>query len=272
MGSHYVHGSAPTERARLGLMNAILNASCRRELALEGRERVLDVGCGPARFAAELCDAHPGVSVLGIERDPAQRDSARAFARPALEVRAGDAFDLPLSASEWGTFDVAWARFVLEHVDDPLRVVRQMVRAVRPGGRVVLCDDDHDLLRLDPPAPAALRVWDAYQQTYREHGNDPLVGRRLPRLLHEAGARPARATWVFFGSCAGAPDWRIVNDNWRGILEGAREQIERHLAPGEFDAGLAEHALWVERPDASHWLPLAWAEARVSTSTGTGMC
>lgn len=263
MGSHYVHGSAPSERARLGLMNEILNAPCRRELALAGHERVLDVGCGPARFAAELCDAHPGVSVLGIERDAAQRESARACARPGLEVRAGDAYELPLRAEEWGTFDVAWARFVLEHVDDPLRVVRQMVRAVRPGGRVVLCDDDHDLFRLDPPAPAALRVWEAYQQTYREHGNDPLVGRRLPRLLHEAGARPARATWVFFGSCAGAPDWRLVNDNWRGILEGARGQVERHLQPGEFERGLDEHARWVERPDASHWLPLAWAEGRV---------
>ncbi|MFM7297790.1 MAG: class I SAM-dependent methyltransferase, partial [Planctomycetota bacterium] len=144
MGSHYVHGSEPSERARLGLMNAILNAPCRRELALAGNERVLDVGCGPARFAAELCDAYPGVRVLGIERDAAQLESARANARAALEVRAGDAYDVPLRPHEWGTFDVAWARVVLEHVDDPLRVVRQMVRAVKPGGRIVLCDDDHD--------------------------------------------------------------------------------------------------------------------------------
>ena len=38
---------------------------------------------------------------------------------------------------------------------DPLAVVRQMVRAVKPGGRVVLADDDHDLLRLWPEPPGA---------------------------------------------------------------------------------------------------------------------
>lgn len=262
MGSHYVHGSAPEERARLGLMNAILNAACLRELALEGGERVLDIGCGPARFAQALTSAHSGVSVLGVERDAAQREAAREFAHERVEVRAGDACDLPLASAEWGTFDVAWARFVLEHVDDPLRVVEQMVRAVKPGGRVVLCDDDHELLRLDPPAPRLMRVWEAYQATYRAHGNDPWVGRRLPRLLHDAGARPVRATWVFFGSCAGAPDWSLVNANCRGILSGAREQIERHLAPGEFEAGLGEYDVWVARRDASYWLPLAWAEGR----------
>ena len=41
MGSHYVHGSEPSERARLGLMNEILNAPCRCELGLAGDERVL---------------------------------------------------------------------------------------------------------------------------------------------------------------------------------------------------------------------------------------
>jgi 2-polyprenyl-3-methyl-5-hydroxy-6-metoxy-1,4-benzoquinol methylase len=47
-----------------------------------------------------------------------------------------------------GHFDVAHARFLLEHVPDPLVIVRTMVRAVRPGGRVILADDDYEGLRL----------------------------------------------------------------------------------------------------------------------------
>ena len=86
-----------------------------------------------------------------------------------------------------GQFDVARARFVLEHIPTPLQVVRNMARAVRPGGRVILSDDDYDGLRLWPEPPGFSLVWNAYQRTYDRHGNDPIVGRRLVQLLHQAG-------------------------------------------------------------------------------------
>jgi ubiquinone/menaquinone biosynthesis C-methylase UbiE len=264
--SHYVHGSAREEQSRLELMNEILNERCVAELALRGGEQVLDVGAGLARFAREM--ARTGAArVVAVERDEQQLAAARERLRgdelaSHVELRAGDAYELPLAESEWGSFDVAWSRFLLEHVPDPQRVVEAMVRALKPGGRIVLCDDDHELLRVDPDAPAFGRVWRAYERTYSSRGNDPAIGRRLPRLIHAAGATPTRNTWVFFGSCAGARDWQLVIDNCRGILTGAREQIEAHLARGEFDAGLAEYDAWAQRPDASYWLPLAWAEGR----------
>ncbi len=264
--SQYVHGSTPEEQARLELMNEILNRRCLERLALRGGERVLDVGAGTARFALELARAGAG-SVLALERDEHQLAAGRqrlaSDERGArVELRAGDAYDFPLAAHEWGSFDLVWARFLLEHVAEPQRVVDAMARALAPGGRLVLCDDDHDVLRLDPPTPRFERVWNAYLSTYSALGNDPLIGRRLPRLIRAAGATPTRNDWLFFGSCAGTADWRLVIDNCRGILLGAREAIERHLAPGEFDAGLFEFDAWAQRDDASFWLPLAWAEGR----------
>jgi ubiquinone/menaquinone biosynthesis C-methylase UbiE len=266
--SHYVHGSEPGEQARLSLMNEILNAKCVAELALRGGERILDVGCGLGQFALEMARyGGPATRVIGIERDGQQLAAGRVkgagdpvFAQ--IELRQGDAYDLPLMASEWGTFDVVWSRFLLEHVPDPQRVVDGMVRALAPGGRIVLCDDDHDLLRLDPPAPRFMALWNAYQMTYSAHGNDPLIGRRLPRLIHAAGARLVRNHWIFFGSCAGASDWRTVIDNCRGVVGGSREQVLAHITPREFDAAIAEYDAWSELANASFWLPLAWAEGR----------
>ena len=156
---------------------------------------------------------------------------------------------------------MAHARFLLEHVPDPLAVVRTMVRAVRPGGRIILADDDHDVLRLWPEPPGLAPVWQAYQRSYDRHGNDPIVGRRLVQLLHQAGALPRRNTWVFFGSCAGHPDFDAFAVNLAGVIEGALEPIEATGLPREtVRAALDALDEWRRRPDAAIWFAMAWAE------------
>ena len=262
--SSYVHGAEPSEQERLGWMNAILNPRHLAAIgAIEGA-RVLELGAGTGLFAAELARAvGDGGRVVAVERDARQLERARAHtAGLPVELRAGDVFDLPLAADEWASFDLVHARFLLEHVPDPQAVVDGMVRAARPGGRVVLADDDHDVLRLHPPAPALERLWRAYIETYARAGNDPYVGRRLVELLARAGARPVRNDWLFFGSCAGAADFGLVLDNLAGILRGARAAIARGLSEGQLEAGLAELERWRARDDAALWFALCWAEGR----------
>ena len=108
-----------------------------------------------------------------------------------------------------------------------------MVRAVRPGGRIVLADDDHGVLRLWPEPPGWMSLWDAYMRAYDRIGNDPLVGRRLVQLLHEAGAQPVRNTWVFFGGCAGMETFPILAANMAGVVRTARDTI---VSQSLFDA------------------------------------
>lgn len=268
---HYLHGTAPDEQDRLGLMNRLLNENSLRELALTGGERVLDVGCGLGQFSRAMAQqAGSAGFVLGVERSPEQLAAARELAArqgdsKRVEFREGTADHLPLAAVEWGTFDVAHARFLLEHVTNPLAVVREMVRAVRPGGRIVLEDDPHDTLRLWPEPAGFGRLWAAYQRTYDRVGCDPLVGHRLVALLVEAGAIPVRNAWPFFGACAGDPDLLAAYvDNVVRILEGVREPI---LALGEFDdswfaACIKNVRQWAERPDAAFWYAVSWAEGR----------
>src|SRR5438105_12351371 len=196
----YLHGTSPKEQDRLSRLNQLLNQEALDELRLRGGERIVDFGCGLAQLSLGMAQA-AGVKLLGIERSAEQL--ARAERHPLLEWRQGDALDPPLRESEWGSFDLAHARFILEHVQDPLRVVRNMVRAVKPGGRIVLQDDDHEPLRCYPEPPGFTTLWRAYQRTYDRLGCDPYIGRRLVALLHEAGAQPVRATELSFGACAG---------------------------------------------------------------------
>jgi hypothetical protein len=140
--------------------------------------------------------------------------------------------------------------------------VRTMVVAVRPGGRVILEDDDHEVMRLWPEPPGFSTVWQAYMRGYDRLGNDPIVGRRLVQLLAEAGAQPRRNTWIFFGSCAGHPDFDDFVTNIAGILEGAMDVILlMGLTRDQVEDALEALDRWRERPDAAIWFSIAWAEA-----------
>ncbi len=249
-------------------LNALLNANSLRVIGLEGGERILDVGAGLGQFSRMLARAAGSSgAVIGIEHDADQLAEAHRQARAEgaehlVEFRRGDAIDLPLAENEWGTFDVAHARFILEHVTDPLAVVRSMARAVRPGGRVVLEDDDHEVLRLVPEPPHVLEIWRAYYLTYQRQGKDPYVGRNLISLLHEAGLRPQANDCLFFGSASGSPNFDAMVDNFINIIDGAREAIVSFdLADDEqIDRGLKAFDEWRGQPHAAMWYTTSWAE------------
>lgn len=264
--THYIHGTHADEQRRLQLMNRLLNEASLREAAIASGERLIDFGCGLGEFA-RLAARAAGIPAIGIERSEQQIAEAVRLAGAMdetnlLEIRLGDVLAPPLAEDELGTFDVAHARFLLEHLGDPLAAVKQMVRAVKPGGRIILEDDDHDVMRLWPVPPGVLELWNAYIRTYDRNGNDPFIGRRLVSLLHQAGATPRRNHWIFFGGCTGMGVFPGLVENMIGILEGARDAI---VGPGlfddlQFDATIERFRHWSRRRDASMWFAMAWAE------------
>jgi SAM-dependent methyltransferase len=264
----YIHGTEPQEQRRLSQLNEMINAASLRELNLAGGEKILDVGSGLGQFSRAMARAGGrGTSVVGVERSSEQLAEARRQAAASgedslVDFRQGDAIELPLASGEWGTFDVAHARFLLEHVPDPQAVGRAMFRAVRPGGRIILADDDHDLLRLWPEPPGFMALWRDYIRTYDRLGNDPFVGRRLVSLLSRAGAKPVRNAYLFFGGCAGQPVFPAIVENAAEILLGARAAIldVANLDASSFDEGIAAFRAWRKRPDAAFWYAISWAE------------
>jgi ubiquinone/menaquinone biosynthesis C-methylase UbiE len=137
---------APAEAARARAYDAwyetALGAAAHRielrlitELAaLEPGERALDVGCGTGIYAAWL--AQQGLEVTGVDRDSAMLAAARAKV-PEARLVEGDATALPFAEGE---FDLALAVTLFCFLDPAERraAARELLRAVRPRGRVVV--------------------------------------------------------------------------------------------------------------------------------------
>lgn len=95
----------------------------------------LDVGCGTGRnsFWPMVYGAREGAAVDIDERSlaSARRNLARF---PCVDVSRSSAYEIPWS----DRFDIAFAIGVIHHLEDPLAALQGMVRAVKPGGRVLI--------------------------------------------------------------------------------------------------------------------------------------
>jgi ubiquinone/menaquinone biosynthesis C-methylase UbiE len=83
-----------------------------------------------------------------------------------------------------GVFDVCRSERVLRYVDQPAQALREMVRVVRPGGRIVVFDFDSDATVIDAPDLALARRVREILDASVPHS---WIGRQLPRLFREAG-------------------------------------------------------------------------------------
>ena len=98
--------------------------------------RVLDVGCGPGLYAAEVV-ARGAAYVHGVDESPKMIRLATEGVRGPVEFRVHDLGE-PLHWLEDGSFDAALMALVIHHLDDRVGPLREVARVLRPGGRLVV--------------------------------------------------------------------------------------------------------------------------------------
>ncbi|WP_329526101.1 class I SAM-dependent methyltransferase [Streptomyces sp. NBC_01462] len=163
---------------------------------------------------------------------------AAAAARTPVEVRV---HDVAAEEPPGEGFDLVHARLVLVHVPDRERALRSMIKALRPGGRLLvedadpalqplLCPDEHG-----PEQQLANRLRQGFRKLLAERGADLAYGRKLPRLLREAGLREVEADAYFpvtSPACAALETATVRQIGQQLVTAGLAtpQDIERHLA------------------------------------------
>src|SRR5262249_35259093 len=107
-------------------------------------QRILDIGCGTGRFAAKVLDRYPDTQVWGIDLSDGmlRQCSTRCEATGGrLHLVQGDSERLPFCND---TFDVVTCTHSFHHYPHQERVVAEMYRVLRPGGRLLILDGDRD--------------------------------------------------------------------------------------------------------------------------------
>ena len=106
-----------------------------RELTLAAGERVLDVGCGTGLLAEHIADlVGPTGYVLGVDPLPLRIELAQTKARPNLEFKVADAYDLSLIPT--ANFDVVCLNAVFHWFPEKSGPLREFARVLKPGGRL----------------------------------------------------------------------------------------------------------------------------------------
>jgi ubiquinone/menaquinone biosynthesis C-methylase UbiE len=161
--------------------------------------KVVEIGCGPHGCLELLAErVGPTGRVVGVERSQDAVDLARKLIKGRslsnVEVFCGDARSTQLPRSE---FDLATARLVLVNVPEPQQILAEAVALVRPGGWVAFHEADWIAHVCDPPSAAWTRIVDLFVAYSERNGIDPFIGRKLPRLLREAGVAEIRVNPIF---------------------------------------------------------------------------
>lgn len=134
----------------------------------KGAKRVLDLGCGTGRLAAQI--GALGFTVDGIDPEARAVSTGNAVIRElgltGVSLHAGDVFD-DRSPVAGGGYDVLVCTEVLEHVDDWRALLARGLALVRNGGRIIISV---------PRDPAQFGVLDEYAGHLRRFREPELLG------------------------------------------------------------------------------------------------
>lgn len=199
--------------------------------------RILDAGCGTGEISSRLATLYPRATVLGV--DIVESHLALARSRYAgfgdrLRFEERNAFELGLPD---GAFDLVVCRHMLQAVPHAERVLAELARVARPGGRLHLIAEDYGMIHFQPGALDPDRFWHEGPQAFGSAtGTDLRIGRLAYSILRQLAIRDIAVDYVVVDTLRVRREtFAVIWEAWRdgyadSIAEHTRFSLEEVLA------------------------------------------
>jgi ubiquinone/menaquinone biosynthesis C-methylase UbiE len=189
-----------------------------RGYALPDDIAILDAGCGTGEVSVRLAELFRGARVLGVDVNDEHLERARrcfgGFA-PRLTFRHQSVFELDAAD---GTFDLTVCRHVLHALPYPDRVINELVRVTRPGGRLHLLLEDYGMLHFRRDLPDPRDFWHEAPAAFgAATGTDLYTGRNAVALLRGRGLVGVVIEYIVVDTL------RVPRDVFATIIEAWRD-------------------------------------------------
>jgi len=191
-----------------------------RRVRLASRKSVLDVGCGEGTITREMAGICKG-EVQGVDLDPQMIASARDQPGTA-SFSIGDAHALDFRKS---AFDLVACHWLLLWLKKPEAALQEFRRVLKPDGTLLVACEPDFKGRMVFPESAAL-----YQEiisALKSRGADPLMGRKIPGLLNDAGFKATSGLYPGLWDSGVNRDFLETEIDWlETLLSGRMEKSE----------------------------------------------
>ena len=195
--------------ARWPQMRLLRQVVIRRATAMVRTGEVVDLGCGPGYLVVELARAAPSLHVTGVDLSDemvaeAERFAAQAGLGSRVAFRKGDVQRIPFPDA---SLDLVVSTLSLHHWSDPLPVLDEVARVLRPGGSFLIFD-----LRRDMSPPAYLLIWFATHvvvPAVLKQAGEPM-GSRNAAYTPEEAAELARESHLTGWQVTRGPLWLTI--------------------------------------------------------------
>ena len=185
---------------------------------IDTAHRVLDIGCGTG-VATRVIARRPQFSgkVTGIDLSPnlartAERLATEEGLSARVEFHAGDTQSLDFPE---GAFDAVVAHTLVSHVTEPLAVLKEAARVVKPGGLIGLFDGDYASITFALADPEQGKHFD--EKLISAIVTSPYVMRMMPRLIREARLEMLQSFSYIMAEVGRADFWLSAIESFRRL-------------------------------------------------------
>lgn len=223
---------------------------------LSGTLAILDAGCGTGEATDRLADLYPEATLLGVDiveehLERARARCARHGTRARFENRS--VFGLGLPDRE---FDLVVCRHLIQAVPHAERVLVELSRVTKPGGRVHLVAEDYGMIHFPERRFDGDDFWHDGAIAFGDAvGCDLRVGRKAPAMLRALGLRDVTIDWVALDTLrvpreTFAAIWEAWRDGYAGDV-AARTRFKEEEVVARFDDMIAtirdpaSYAVWL---------------------------